>query len=174
MRVNLAQAVFGCGVRGCSGTIVVNLESDGWYTLHLTPDTWHIELGVFDHTKTIVRCPEHCEWVVEEGELSHTGHWVDAEEGEDPPVELIYELPKEDEGIWPKQRTRQIEKWAKELRANPGLWCKWPFVLANRTAHTRASLIRLNKQKYFQTGRWEARTQLEDGKRVLYVRYLGV
>lgn len=69
---------FGLFEATCSNRIKADLVNDGQYTNFNVPEGWHIELGVFDPSKTIVRCPRHCHWKYPRG-LPELGEWVDAE-----------------------------------------------------------------------------------------------
>lgn len=86
-----ARASFECGakvepihygsyvVEGiCGDETEVDLVNDGQYTNFNVPEGWHIELGVFDPSKTIVRCPRHCHWKYPRG-LPELGEWKDDE-----------------------------------------------------------------------------------------------
>jgi hypothetical protein len=90
--IGTAKAVFTCGAtvvrtlqnyagtgkpkdvdHECENTVTVDLVNDGWYTMFNQPERWHVELGVFDPEKTLVRCPTHCRWIVEEIEVDFDG-----------------------------------------------------------------------------------------------------
>jgi hypothetical protein len=86
-----AETVFTCGATihytatngqectdRCDTIIVVDLVNDGQYTNFNTPQDWHIELGVFDPTQTIVRCPKHCAWIDISAQYKGQGQWQDA------------------------------------------------------------------------------------------------
>jgi hypothetical protein len=71
-----------CPVRRkvCGKEITVDLQNDGYYTIFNVPESWHIQLGYFDDSEaTIVRCPQHCTWVMTGDDGIRTaGQWEDA------------------------------------------------------------------------------------------------
>lgn len=80
-----AQAYFECGAEDsdaplvllCMNSVTVDLFNDGQYDNFNRPEGWHIELGT-TIDRTIVRCPDHCEWVFDDFQSHPVGHWVDA------------------------------------------------------------------------------------------------
>lgn len=65
---------------------------------------------------------------------------------------------------------RLLFEFAAELRKNPGRWARYP----NGTGKSIATRIRQGKSSVFApAGSFEAVTRDVDGKRVIYVRYVG-
>lgn len=172
-----ARATFTCGATGCDNSVSCNLVNDGWYTQYFVPQEWHVELGVYDATLTVVRCPDHGKWVVKPGEKPSSGHWEldpgddTVSEGEEE-VKFFSAVPQQFSTV-ERYKSHKIEEWSKTLRGQRGKWAIWPFPISDRVCLNKASDIRNNKLKWFRSGKWEATTLKKDGVRLLYVRYMG-
>jgi hypothetical protein len=82
-------------------------------------------------------------------------------------TEFVAELPPSG-GNWDATRQKQVEQFAADLKAHPGLWAVHPLPHTYQAARASASRISHGRTKAFARG-YEAVTR----NKVLYVRYAG-